>query len=308
MSITAAKLKEAKSRHVVPWHFFLQEYGKNPKSLFTFFEGEDNKYYSAYIRAIINPSSISPITCKGKSSLLKIRELQQLNKGDAWTAYFVDRDYGISTTSDPGIYTTKGYSVENLYVSKDAFSRILINEFKITPDENDKESKYIFITDMYERRLNECLLLLTEINAWLMLQKKTHIQNNSQKPFSVSSKIKPSKLLEIKLSKVKKTYEISQIESQTNTESIPQNLIDIHKNTYNDLWMCRGKFLAHFLVSFLRQLIEGLSTCSIDPTWEKHRCGLQVSKNYLSELSQYADFPDCLRNYLDAVKNQEPTS
>lgn len=299
------KFREDREKGVVAFTEFTRSYNKQKKHqsvLYCFFEGEDSKYYGIRINNVVRPEKYKPLICRGKSEVLKIREMLSERKyyDNARTAYFVDRDFdrSIYEKGISQVYETPCYSVENFYTSVECFKNILKSEFNLTEaDENFERFVELYIK-LQEQFHNSVELL----NAWIAC----HINRSSGLTLD---KINFSKLVRIDLIKAKASvnYTLDDLCNKfPHLPAISQQELDAKKVELRAKirqQSFRGKFEIEFLLSFLQKLKEQANK-GIDPYFTgKIKVVLHLSRsNIISELSQYADTPKCLYSYLDSLR------
>lgn len=135
-----------------------------------FFEGKDNDYYGGRIKEIMRSINreyryvdiINNVQCNGKKEVKYVYEKIGKNNDGNIKCFFMDRDYDDYKVNDDSVYITPVYSIENLYVTLNAFQEILIGIFYMNPeDENFKKC-----CRDYEKRINEFHKHMLILNAW----------------------------------------------------------------------------------------------------------------------------------------------
>lgn len=262
---------------------------------FCFYEGEDAKYYNHRIQNVFGDKIISyPVGNKKAVLAVMNRISTDPLYNNVCVMFFVDRDYDESVMgicSD--LYETPCYSIENLYAQESVFSRILIAEFGLSFADAD----YQKCMQVYRDRLNEFNHLMIEFNAIVKYQHrcKEDIQCNF-------GNIKTAQLVLVSLDEVSKAnrYE-EQIQRlltmlQIGKESICDYINELKIEEKPHL-VFRGKNQLDFMVDIINLLKEQNSGGAF---FEEKRNGIKISisKNRLSELSQYAETPKELMLFL----------
>ncbi|QTH73004.1 DUF4435 domain-containing protein [Pseudoalteromonas xiamenensis] len=279
-----------------------------------FFEGEDEKYYSIRINTICPSIVWAGVNCKGKSNVVDMRGRIRLHETykNYSCLFFVDSDFDDNSALSglPDIYTTPCYSVENLYVTDSAFARVLSSEFGVS-ETNDENmcfeacmSKYRDIKSQYINAIEGFNLLIREIR--LMERTGDLVGRLNINNVSIDD------LISIGFSGITKVY----AELSPNTifpelaEGLEINLEkskEYFKDKNGEFWY-RGKQNLDFFRIFLSKLKK--DRCSKEGReifQNKGNVKLQLTKsNVISELSQYAETPECLRVFLESfeVRNQ----
>lgn len=143
---------------------FEQEKEKMSDYFFAFFEGQDAAYYAMVIRTF--NIELEPIKCHNKDGVKKI--YKKISKEPNFTKYktgfFIDRDFDLNIEEEDNddIFITKGYSIENYYVSRKAFERILTYHIGL------KRSDILFsqIVNDYIRSQESFSNAILEFNGW----------------------------------------------------------------------------------------------------------------------------------------------
>lgn len=270
------------------------------KKIFCFFEGEDQKYYGIRIEKYVEISQEDAIfySCGGKKQVLKLYEMLKKNYSDVKKMFFIDRDFDGVNNSDE-IYTTPGYSIENLYVSEETFKNILHKEFGINVIDKDFKK---CLQDFRSRKkeFNSEIIIL---NAWLYYQ-KDKMKEEGYVNISYQN-LKINRFFDIKIDsftiKKKMTKELLKKEYK---ESYDINELDLlkYRNKLVDENLLRGKYQIEFLKSILNDLIDKNKKRRY---FENHieSVNLNPNINFLGSFSVYADTPKSLIEFLSNYKN-----
>ena len=288
---------------------FTRIHANKPNCLICFFEGEDARYYGLRINCLTG-IEWEGIDCKGKKPVLELFILLEthleLKYRRAKTAFFVDRDFDSPLPPDKRtkIYETPCHSIENLYSSLACFEQILKHGFKI--HEFVEADKLIF---------RKCISLFTQtqkkfhdtmapLNAWIMLMREMERDSSIHKKGSLNN-IKFENLVKIDVDNVTKQYTIDGINT---TFPERDDILEIEVTTKVNSFCTidcgktfRGKYEVEFLSKFLTKLKDDLCASSpkyFDKKRKIHFFLPKTSSDILSQFSQYADTPQCLRDYL----------
>lgn len=288
---------------------FLRATTKNPKTHILFFEGHDSKYYGNRFNIIQPDLTWHGISCGGKENVIKLFTLITTHKHHAAlnSLYFIDRDFDdlSELPTDERLYITPGYSVENLYVNERTFSRILKEEFNLSEhaEGDDSFNKCILA---FKKALDSFTNAVAELNGWIILQRR-HEKSHPGLGTANLNSINLNKHVSIGLDFAIAKFDLTAIERPTNSIASFSSLqaheaVDaIHQHERQARF--RGKFQAYFLRVYLTKLIDDANSPSPKLVSQKHPCPLTVSdKNLLSELSQHADTPQCLREFLGRAR------
>lgn len=215
-------------------------------------------------------------------------------------AFFIDKDFDDiqDLPNDNRVFITPCYAVENLYVSQRLVGQVLRDEFSISETDGDFQSTIDLFDDMLER-FND---VTEELNAWLCLQR--HLEKAQGHNFKLHiNNLTNNQLFTIKLNQVTKNYTLAELaEKFPETPVIPQEKISLQITVFRKSERTlnfRGKYLIFFLKRFLMCLVEDRRRRQNRLHFQKRgRVQLQLSDNIISELSQYADTPESLREFL----------
>lgn len=300
------KVKEARNKGVVAFSRYCQEKKKYQDYLFCFFEGEDAKYYFPRIEKYsgYEYNRIIQYNCGGKKGVLKALSLVEKNIDESLVAkaFFIDSDYDTTKYSNPFLYQTSCYSIENFYTSKEAFSKILNREFGI----NTMERDYLKCCSDYTKRQREFHDETIYINSWLSCQRLEEEYSEDHK--IVLSDFKISKLFsEITIDNIVPKGKINREKIEElfpNSINIEEGEIERKLNYFKNGDM-GSLFRGKFEIEFLKKIIDSLKI--------KNKAGGYFSKKYtsvhidpnintLSTLEDYADTPQSLIDFLEQYR------
>jgi len=293
-------LRTSRTKAVAVFTEFTRLYKQNESALYCFFEGEDSQYYGIRIKNIVRPDKEIYLSCRGKEGVLGIHRMLSLRKSyaNAKTAYFIDRDFdkSIYETDISDIYETPCYSIENFYTSVQCFSEILKNEFKLTElDENFEKS-----LSLYVRLQEEFHNAVELLNTWIACHRDKSSKLNI-------TDLSIHRFINLDLNTVTAKYTIDDLSNIfTDIPVVSQQELDTKKSELldkNRQRSFRGKFEIEFLFVFLQKLMSEANQ-GTDPYFtRKVKVVLHITKRtMISDLSQYADTPDCLYSYLQSLR------
>lgn len=297
--MSVEKLRASRGKAVAIFVEFTRLYKQYESALYGFFEGEDSKYYGIRIKNITKSKKDIYMNCHGKEGVLGIyRMLSSRNHyRTARIGYFVDRDFdqSIYNMGISKIYETPCYSVENFYTSVQCFAEILKSEFKLTEiDENFQRC-----VSLYRKLQEEFHDAVELLNAWVACQTDKSSKLNI-------SDLSILRFVKIDLNQAISMYEIDDLYQMfPNTPVIAEQELDakiselkvnIRQKSF------RGKFEIEFLFIFLQKLMSEANQGRYPFFTRKIKVILSLTKRtIISDLSQYADTPDCLHNYLESL-------
>ena len=296
------EIRASRSRGVVIFAKFCQERRRHKECLFCFFEGEDSKYYGSRIEKYTNYSYENTINynCGGRKEVLKAYQLisSKPEYADTNMMFFIDRDYTPLEKALNNVFQTPCYSIENFYTSSSCFSRFIVREFGINPIDED----YRMCVDDYMKRQKEFHTETLYLNAWLSCQRK------AEEKYGLKRII----LADYKVSKLFSTISIDQVtvKQAINVELLNQHFPNAYGVSEGDLATeldfysnsdCQQLFRGKFELEFLRKIVESLKSKNRENTYfhVHYNCVYaDVNVNTLSTLSEYADTPECLIDFL----------
>jgi hypothetical protein len=134
------------------------------------------------------------------------------------------------------------------------------------------------------------------LNTWIACQR------DKSSPLDISD-ISVSRFVKIDLNQITKKYVIDDLYRMfpgaiaISQEDLDARLTELRSSTRQKSF--RGKFEIEFLLKFLQKLIHEANKGNYPYFTRKVNVVLSLSKrNIISDLSQYADTPDCLDSYL----------
>lgn len=257
-------LKKARTSPTSVLHEFWTNYDPNQFRLYVFVEGnEDLVFYKALLaKQIESKRRLFAYRCDGKQRVYEtFRNITARLPACRDILFFVDKDVddiiGKPWPTDPRIFVTDVYSVENYVVTRDALARFIEDfvEFrKVTFDPR-------VILDQFESELNRFHRLVTPIMAYIIYAKRQGMPANfgdvnlrELYAFSVECcvRIKPGE----RLAYLNRAMGIS----------ISRNVFIRVREVARELRrlppkrFVRGKFELWFLVEFIKHLCSHLET------------------------------------------------
>ena len=310
MSDRVADMTEAGNGNSVLFINFIR-LASNKNLTICFFEGEDQKYYLVRLNLIGEDLKWAGIDCGGKKKVLEICNLvsQHPNYKDHPVVGFVDKDFDIplsKLTKANLIYETPCYSIENLYCTDDCILEVLNVEFKFNKNPNIPNLLNLAFQQFKNAR-DEFHKAIEHLNFWVKAHRKVEKIDASKKLNLHNVSI--NKIVQIQVGAVKKVVFDTEIPSlfpecaSLSYAFIAESSIDF-PNFDRELHF-RGKYE----LEFVRQYLILLKNQSCDIASPLHNpqnaVRLQFSKNnFISELSQYASTPDCLKLFIKKMKGR----
>ena len=216
------------------------------------------------------------------------------NYANVRAAYFIDRDFdeSISERGLNEIYETPCYSIENFYTSVECFSEVLRSEFKLM----DSDENFERCVSLYKKLQEEFHNAVELLNTWIACQR------DKSSPLNISKR-SVLDFVKIDLNQITQKYVIDDFYRMfpgaiaISQEELDARLTELRSITRQKSF--RGKWEIEFLRKFLEKLKHEANTANYHYFTRKVKVVLSLSEiNIISDLSQYADTPDCLDSYL----------
>ncbi|QQD13145.1 DUF4435 domain-containing protein [Sphingobacterium sp. UDSM-2020] len=268
-----------------------------PDSLLCCFEGEDFKYYGIRIEnlALREYDKIRPVKCKGKENVLKvynlIAKISKLNKANI--LYFVDRDFDKPLIGYTNLYETPYYSIENFYITSCTIEKIIENEFKVDAELDI----FKYILEIFTRRFQDFHTGISYLNAWIYCQRQDKSIKLNLSDFKLTSVFESITLEELNFIKYDRLYleKIFPKSKSVPDVEIEQAKVILESKPYEKF---RGKFEVDFLHIMIELLISSVKRRTSPFNTIANVSLVYSRKNVLSELSQYAYTPKCLKDFI----------
>ncbi|NMH61268.1 DUF4435 domain-containing protein [Alteromonas ponticola] len=291
---------------------FSRIYSKNKDNLICLFEGQDEKYYSNRVDIHIGKGNWQGINSGGRKVVIELYDAisgHPLYKHANYCC-FIDHDFQdwYENPDNDRIYVTSGYSIENYYVSESVFKDILSSEFNIT-EFNEHSAEYAKCIQAFNARLEEFNSCVLPFNCWAKAHRLMEYRKQAPKTLNIQN-IKIDDLVTISLDKVEKVYNDSPENLFKDYEALslcPTALKDAQDyfNKKNLTLSMRGKQQLEFLRKFLMNLKVDRGKKAPSFFSAKGKVILSLTKdNCISELSQYAETPECLTEFLTKVSER----
>lgn len=284
---------------------FLNDIKLDEHKVFCFFEGEDRKYYMKRLVKSLNLSldSIKSYQCNGKKEVIRILEILRARNYDAIynTLFFIDKDYDKIDIEHNKLYITDAYSIENYYVSKSTFGRILQIEFGMNTGSKDFEKCLL----LYEENLYKFCLSIIDLSKILHYFVFNNYEDINGKKITIN---------DFKISKHFHQYNFESINPKVNLDigyfcgvfglSLHSDICFDDSTEYlsDDIVnRTRGKFLIEFLKCSINLLKEKNANRTYFSKYYQS-ASINIDNNILSILSDYAETPESFINFIDNLE------
>ncbi|MUK42438.1 DUF4435 domain-containing protein [Aliivibrio fischeri] len=300
-------LKSSRDSVSVKFMEFTRIVSKNENRVALFFEGEDEKYFSGRINNIRPDIVWSGVNSKGKSNVIKLRNKIRCHAvyKNSPCLFFVDHDFdsNVDICNFTDVYITPCYSIENFYISNSTFERVLTAEFGLS-DATEEYKCYQKAIDIFKDTKNKYLEAIAPFNFLIKEIRDKEEKGEIEGNLNINNLVIDD-LVSINIGSVKKKFN----ESVPNSifPELPSDLAislsdseEYFKGRCSEKWF-RGKQHLEFFRSFLIKLKEDRGNKAVRKIFNKKgKVKLNLTKaNSISELSQYADTPNCLKQFLE---------
>jgi hypothetical protein len=279
--------------------------------LICFFEGEDQKYYGIRLDMAFPKLQWGGIDCGGKQQVLELHTLitgHETYKNSP-VAFFVDRDFDepLPEVMRDVVYETPCYSIENFYCEEATINAVLAAEYKV--DEFDEDPNcYRESIARFQKLQREYHAAILPINAWIkahrMRERRDGVRHLNLNNISLS------RIVDIGIDEVRKVLPDDRIPDlfpdcyELTAEEVREAQKGFEGSVLGNRF--RGKLEIEFLRVFLFKLKEECQKEGGAFYKAGRSIKLQLTKaNLISELSQYAVTPACLRAFIGRLATQQ---
>jgi len=242
---------------------------EHPIKIFAFEGDDDLVVWNVWIERCSFGHAYEPFICQGKREARVLSHVCARDAGDirdrVWI--FVDRDFDgtLNFANLDRVFATCRYSIENYFVSRDVFSKILAEVFPL----NGKPAIRANLEAGYQEALLSFCELIQDINERLYAATSLAIKRTKPLPRNIS------KMVDFELHHLDKNYE-----DPSEIVALERELSDEEKDHFgaqfsllDPVFRYRGKFLYLFLKKYVEELAmkcrEGNSTyfpdCPVSP-------------------------------------------
>ncbi len=304
-------LKDASKSYSVKFMEFTRIYSKDNLSVVCIFEGEDEKYFSQRVTDNLAPLNWNGINTGGKKAVIELFEAISTHPiyKDCRYICFVDRDFEdwFVNPDREKIYVTPCYSIENFYISEECFKKVISSEFKLT-EFNECRDEFNKSLSFYRSTKTEFSKHISQFNYWIKAHRIMERDNKAPASLNVRN-VKIGDLVSLDFSGLSIQYDCekpsSVFKDSLKIDLCSDSMTEAQDSLPLSQWeqLYRGKQLAEFMRIFLTLLKSDRT--SKTPVFFKEKGPVKITlskENLVSELSQYADTPICLTNFLSSYR------
>ena len=254
--------KDAIESHLSLFHEFLSHYNKMAKKVYGFVEGrEDYSFYRGALEHYLPSDWNVELRHVGNK-----KKVIQLYSEFDWTRFsriqiifFMDRDLSDflneSLPSEPNIFITEKYSIENDIVNRNTCDRVLSEICKL---DNISRNERDNILDLFDKQLDRFQEKMVSIMSWVIYWKRCGyrpcLDNIDMKHLF---KFHQGRLLSISKPRGCKS-QIEYIHNQCRIDCKPakgiRRITDEFRKSKGDKRFIRGKYLLWFLVEYISSI------------------------------------------------------
>ncbi len=315
MKLTPQSLRESRKSYTVILQGIIREFSRNEELFFFLVEGKDAAYYRPRISAALSSAngSLSFKNCDGKGNVKELADAIRSNSSLSRLQYiiFFDRDYENDDYAvDIGdAFVTDGYSIENYYTTEEAVSAAVRSLFFSDAVHTEDDEKSVEeIIQAYIRTQEEAHREIALFNYWAWSQRHSSRKGKlNLDAFSLKDFIN----INFAARTAKADYDLTSLNALApEREPVTTEEIDaatVWFSTRSPQLRFRGKQEAEFLLAFLQWLVERSQNAE-PPFKAKRKCSARLSKKeFVAELSPYADTPSSLATFLAQRKSHLDT-
>lgn len=272
----------------------------NLNNVYCFFEGHDYQYYCPRIRFYLNDTEkVKVFDCNGKKNVLSLYFMikDRTKSNDTKKLFFIDRDFDKVNIENRDIYVTPYYAIENFYITDRVIEDFFVAELGLDETCNDIDKiDFKKGINYYKTERDNYIQGISLLNAWYSLQKNLSSLNKDGKVADLKN------LKELKEIKFPITIDFLKDSTPNYIEVTTLELEKEKSRLLKDpLKSFRGKYFLPFLYNVLKTL-TGEEAKNKGIFYKKRKVSLTIGKtNIISQLSQYAETPKCLNEYLKSI-------
>lgn len=278
-------LRNSRSTKTSIIHQFLTSYDPSASSFYLFVEGDpDRTFYRSIFSRLHRSEKIYVYNCEGKQKVYAaFREILHRYPDIKRTMFFVDKDVddiiGKSWPTDPRIFTTEVYSIENYIAVTECLEKHFQDHVKLRKVEIDTN----IVVEKFAEEQARFYRMVTPIMAWIVaMRRKGKVVNLNG--------VNLAELFEIRdctIYRKRRRNTISYLRRVTQAESTCDwrvlrattfELLRLQPKTY-----IRGKFDAWWFVNFIADAYRSLSNIALQGGGSSSQA-IQVSTNNLIQV------------------------
>lgn len=309
-------LRKARESRVAVLHEFWTQYNPSQARVHAFFEGhEDIVFLAPHIeRHLPAGYRLVPYRCEGKGRVYEaFADITAKNPNVKSVLFFVDKDIddilGTPWPTDPRIYVTDVYSIENYVVTADVLRRMLRDGVRAVGVSFDEDA----IIAEFEKKLSQYQGKLLTLMAWIVLARRAGERPNLKNLHMKSLWILSTECVAVRCSR-RRTDHMATATGVRLTSPLHGRLRLARKELARVpvKRVVRGKYELWFFVEFWRVLLQHLQSLATEASGKvqvklavTHDTALRVAVPYVETPKSLDLF---LRAHLsDNISSDNPT-
>jgi hypothetical protein len=294
-------LRQSRSTPAALVHQFLTSYDPNEPRVYAFVEGDaDRAFYREFIEQHLRGRRLYIFNCEGKRRVFDAYEkVTQRHPQCRNVLFFVDKDVddliGQSWPTDPRIFVTEWYSVENYVVIRETVDRYFADFIKLRRVALDLSGA----TSQFDSKLASFHRAVKSLMCWIIVMRRSGAR-------VILSDLKLEKLYDFdggRIVRVRAGPPIAYLCQATQTAP-PANLWKQVRRVRKELdrqdpkRYIRGKFEAWFLVEFVKRVIADLGSVAAESNGSISVTAPLHESNFVQILVRGVQVPPSLDSFL----------
>ena len=300
----ADTLRDARRSRVAVLQEFWSQYNPHQDRLHMFFEGhEDGIYFRHFIKRYLGDNTrVYEYRCEGKKKVFDAFQAIVAKRPNIdSTLFFVDKDIddivGVPWPTDPRIFVTDVYSIENYLCTTSIVQAFYRNAVKLNHVMFDEETIWCH----FDEQLSRFRRIALTIMAWIIAQRRAGLQPNLNNiNLSMVCTIDDEgRIAAVRAARVHYLEQVTGVQARPGMfRQVAAIARDLSRMSAERI--IRGKFESWFVVEFWRHVSAQLrevadecgGTATINPTLER--------STVVAHLTPYADIPRSLELFFEA--------
>lgn len=297
-------LRDARVSRAAVLHEFWTQYDPSRKRVHAFFEGHDDAvFFRPFLQQYVSPDlKIITYHCNGKRLVYEaFTQITGRIPSVRHTLFFVDKDLddvlGIPWPTDPRIFVTDVYSIENYIVSHavlEKFYRDSVRLREIAFDEN-------VIMGQFEGQLAKFQRRMLVVMAWILVMRRAGAKPNLN-DMVMSELCEISDACEIKARRGQRLASLVRTTGVHDTGNVLRRVLHVARELSRipAKRVIRGKLEAWYFVEFWKRLVRQVRQLSEEVGGRAaSQVGLERG-TFVAILSSYVEIPQSLALFLEA--------
>ncbi len=284
-------------------HEFLAQHNPAREQLHLFFEGhEDCIFFRHFVeRRLSSKVRVCTYRCDGKGKVFEVfAKVVERHPGIRSALFFVDKDIddiiGVGWPTDPRIFVTDVYSVENYLSDRNVLQRFYRNAVKLT-GVNFVEDP---IFQHYEAELQRFRRALLPVMAWAVVHRQANVRPNLNN-IHLAAMCEVDENCSIRTKRGQRIPHLNKV-TGVSARSRFRQVVPVTRalRRIAPERIIRGKFEVWFVVEFWKHLTAQLEKAAGEAKGKVVIRPVLERSNLVAVLTPYADVPPSLERFLNA--------